>query len=459
MQTLSKEREEALVEGVKRAVDLVDNQGLTPDAAIEKVARSNKWGEGMIRFASHAYNTGRQTAQRETNTSILDKFAEFPLADPAKVIEAIYPSSVKSAADLQQETGVSSDYIAPPAWLGRRRKVASMEKAAAADDLLARQPRPEPYQPDPRVKMAKTHSQYVELQKEAEEARHQAAVAHESLIGSMGRLAEYFKKQARDRYPFHVVEHAVQTYYPESAGTLMDFAYKRSRLKEARAKDTKLPHVAIDHDAAPFNLIKECIDQGGRVVRLREHHKEAQDAVARFKEGELAPFVAAPPASPEEVKTASSRYLIDEEPAPAKEAGFMSSVAGSSVADRTKSILDRAMSDAPVQEANYATLEELSDPSHEAELRKIRAQSLLSEMMDDEVIGGYRPEQVLQAYNEISQLSPRGAMQPLIARSLLRRHLQGNMEPFEAKEITDIEKGVGATEGPNLLGQPANALV
>lgn len=415
----------------------------------------------MIRFASHAYNTGRQTAQRETNTNILEKFGEFEIVDPDAVIESVYPSEVKSASDLQLE-GVSTDYDAPPAWLGQRQKVATMEKIASGDALLADEPKPEPYAPDPRVKMAKVHSQYVSLQKEAEEARYQASVARDRVTNAIGQFSDYFKKHARDRHAFATVEHAVQTYYPKSAQVLMDYAYDRNKMKEARAKDTKLSKVAIDHSAEPFTLIKECVDLGEKVNRLRGHHKEATDAATRFKEGELAPFVSTS-LTKVEPKTASSKYLIEEVDAPAEKeaAGFLSSVAGSSVADTTKNILDRALSDAPVKEDRQKTLDELDDPTHNSQLRQIRAQALLSEMMDDDVISGYQPQQVMQAYNEISQLSPRAAMQPLIARSLLRRHLQGNMEPFEAKEITDIEKGVGDTEGTRLIGanQLDNALI
>jgi hypothetical protein len=460
METLSKTREDELIAGVKAAVDLVDSQGQTPDEAIEKVARDNKWGKDMIRFASHAYNTGRQTAQRETGTSIMDKFAEFALADPAKIVSAVWPKTVKSAADDQQLAGVSDDYASPPAWLDSRQRSTTMEKSAAADDILAKQPKPPAYAPDPAVKMAQEHSKHVELQKEATEARVQTSYAHDEMVNALGQLGDYFKKHARDRLSFAAVEHAVATYFPQAAKKALDYAYTRNKMKEARAADTEMPKTAVDLNAAPFTLIKECLDTGARVSRLREFEKEAQAAVQSHREGDLAPFVLTSPPLGDKRASTSSKYLIPEDE-PEKEANFLASVAGSSVADKTKSILDHALSDAPTSEARQKTLGELSDPQHLAEMRKIQAQALLAEMMDDEVIGGYEPEKVLNAYNEISQLSPRGAMQPIIARSLLRRHLQGTMEPFEAKEITDIEKGVSQVEAPaqSLIGQAANEIV
>jgi hypothetical protein len=61
-------------------------------------------------------------------------------------------------------------------------------------------------------------------------------------------------------------------------------------------------------------------------------------------------------------------------------------------------------------------------------------------MLNDEVISGYDPDEVISAYNEISELSPRSSVQPAIIRPLLRKHLtQGAIEPFEAAEMADIE--------------------
>ena len=78
-------------------------------------------------------------------------------------------------------------------------------------------------------------------------------------------------------------------------------------------------------------------------------------------------------------------------------------------------------------------------------------------MMDDEVIGTHEPDQVLRAYNELSQMAPETSMQPMAMRALMRRHLQGNMEPFESKEVTDIEKGIRATQKqPSLVGEAPN---
>lgn len=93
---------------------------------------------------------------------------------------------------------------------------------------------------------------------------------------------------------------------------------------------------------------------------------------------------------------------------------------------------------------------ELEDPHHQNELRKIRAHTLLTQLMTDseDPISGHDPDKVLQAYNELSSVSPRVADNIHTLRPALRRKLEGNQEPFESKELMDIEKGLTATRLP-----------
>jgi hypothetical protein len=93
---------------------------------------------------------------------------------------------------------------------------------------------------------------------------------------------------------------------------------------------------------------------------------------------------------------------------------------------------------------------DLEDPQHANELRKIKTHAMINSMMTDpdSPISGHDPEKVLQAYNEIAQLAPRAAEQPAVLGPLLRRRLEGHAEPFEAKEMTDIEKGLAASKAP-----------
>lgn len=108
---------------------------------------------------------------------------------------------------------------------------------------------------------------------------------------------------------------------------------------------------------------------------------------------------------------------------------------------------------------------ELEDPHHQNELRKIKAHTLLTQLMTDpeDPISGHDPDRVLSAYNELSAASPRVADNLHTLRPALRRKLEGNQEPFEAKELLDIEKGLAATRLPtpstNIMGHAPDKLL
>ena len=98
--------------------------------------------------------------------------------------------------------------------------------------------------------------------------------------------------------------------------------------------------------------------------------------------------------------------------------------------------------------ASSGMSDEMADPDHENAIRRIRAQTMLSDLMsNDEVISGYDPNEVLDAYNEVSQLSPMSATQPALVRPWLRKRLsQGAVEPFEAAEMANVEKTLSQTQ-------------
>ena len=102
----------------------------------------------------------------------------------------------------------------------------------------------------------------------------------------------------------------------------------------------------------------------------------------------------------------------------------------------------------PTEDLVASSQTELSDPNHQNALREIEAQTMLSDFLNnDEVLSGFDPDEVLQAYNEVVSLSPHAATQPAVMRPLLRKRLaQGSYEPFEAQQIADIEKSVAQSQ-------------
>ena len=448
--TLSKEAEDRIIAAVKQAVALVDDRGLLPDAAIEKVAREQKWGADMIRFASHAYNTGKQTAQREGSRTALEKFADFPLADPAKVIATIYPATVKSAADQELAVGVSTEYALPPTFVARHaeRQQLTALRASAALEKAAAAPCPKCAKAPCACKQptyTSVANQNERLKKTAEEARHQAAVAYDRLLGGLDKLATYFRQYPIDRVPFAAAETAATTYYGGAGAKLMDWVYQRNQLKEARAAGTKFAAaLRVAPGLAPYSLIHSCIDLGRNVEAARSAEKRARDELDGHTREQLGPFVSAPVPQTAETSWSLSGLGADLE----KDAGGpMSMVVPAAVGVSTKELLDKAMTGGQDKDERVnKAWEDMEDPAHDAQLRQIRTQTMLADLMNDEVIGGHDPETVLAKYNEIAQLAPRAAQQPIAMRTLLRRHLAGNAEPHEIQQVTDLEKGMLGTE-------------
>lgn len=558
-ETLNSREEAQMLAAVKKAVDLVDG-GMSPDDAIEKVAREEGYGAGRIRLISHAYNNGRQLSQwHNRDANVLDKLANFPLADAEAVISRIYSGPTpaeKAAADR-----VDPDYALPPTWLKQR----GMEKAAHAP--LPSLPALEPYAKDPVEAMYKTLGNVRREKLAAEEASRLAANAEDRVRGSVAQLVTYFKQASYSRLPFEVVEHAARAYIGQDAAPLLDMAYKQARLREKRAGDS-IPVLrdGVDVLGEPFTFIADAIKSAQDCHRLREAAKAQAEKHATVKEAAFRPFAKAghseaaavsgrdpfaaaiekqgfgfgtevaaialgdiagqaihhridplmqqhaPGENPEdeiiddagqqqEIAGIRNRATLDamladpknplsKHPVPDVVAAYnaLAKTNPDALADQAKlqpllmghfnkkaikkavdvcitkeGIFDLASAGAGVQmgrmmgnpvKDNTGLIEdkwmELEDPHHANELRKIKAHALITQLMTDpeDPISGHDPDMVLSAFNELSSASPRVADNIHTLRPALRRKLQGNQEPFEAKELLDIEKGLAATKLP-----------
>jgi hypothetical protein len=98
--------------------------------------------------------------------------------------------------------------------------------------------------------------------------------------------------------------------------------------------------------------------------------------------------------------------------------------------------------------------EEYFDPVHDAEMARIKMQAMLNDFLsNDPVISTYDIDDVLEAFNQVSQLVPRSSLQPAVMRGQLRKLLQQQdaMEPFEASQLVEVEKGLKTVQEPEEL--------
>jgi len=78
----------------------------------------------------------------------------------------------------------------------------------------------------------------------------------------------------------------------------------------------------------------------------------------------------------------------------------------------------------------------VDDPEEEESLRAIQASAILRDLaMNDEIISGYDPENVAEAYNEICALNPHISLRPAALRSILRKRLAAGV--LDTNEVCD----------------------
>jgi hypothetical protein len=204
----------------------------------------------------------------------------------------------------------------------------------------------------------------------------------------------------------------------------------------------------------PYGLIEDALKAGEAYAAGRAAYKEAKAAedaarvvnVGREPQARLTDVLGGglaegPAGNPSGAKEGAARpfFVTGNVLGPehgTKRASFLNSLVDPVVKgmfEKTKAKTDNGLLD------SYYT--KLNDPAHEQRLRQIHSEAMLNDLLaNDEVISGHEPHEVIRAFNELSQLSPRLSNQPMAVRALLRRHLsQGQVDPFELDMISGIE--------------------
>lgn len=409
---MSRDAERTLVGALADIADRV-NDGESPCGAIEKVARDAGLERGHVQLLVNAYNIGRTTRQREDGSSPAEKAADFELADAPTIFDRLYPSTVKSAATVAAESGVSGEYSRPPGWLARRYDTseAVLEKAAAATALA---PRPDPIPRDPsreaRLKVADDHRRL----RAADEARLEAGKAAGGALAKLADLAEYFATPGSLAMG-DVGENVAILYgaagtkvLEKVAGLRPDLAGYASRRK----------HHPVDARAMPYSAVESILKTSIAYEGLRADHAE-----------KLAAIEDARPAY-------GPRSIVG----PVKAGGL---------ADwGTQAFQQVGQGFLPPEQdaAAEKTLRRIATPEHEARLAAIEGRADLSEMMnDDPTLKGYDAGEVARHFNRISQFAPAVGRQPLLAAPLVRKSVQqGQLDPFDAGEIAGSEQKLRA---------------
>jgi hypothetical protein len=433
MRSLSKEAETKLLAAIEKAAALV-NDGEEPNAAIIKVASAANVPAGHIDLMVHAYNTGRTAKQREQGESTNEKAADFKLADVAAILSALYPKEVKTAAELKQETVISTEYaVSPAGFLARRKNV--MQKAAAAITALPEKT----WKPAPRDEHAeamRAHSKKAADKRALEELRRVATVAYSKAANAMDELNVYFRSPGNMSFADAVKETELRL-GAEGVSVLNKLAAVYPWLEKQAASGK-----AHFGNAGPYGLIQTVIDNLAEYKNYQAQFHAANPApktASALVEPLTGSILHEPMEAPLELKKAEASFSLNPV--------SMTHQLGQTMYEGANSYIKSP------KELQHDAFKDITDPDHDRKLRNIRAQGVLADLVtNDPVISGHDPREVATAFNELAEVAPSFMDSSATVQALLRKRLEaGQLADFDIKQLVELEK-LKAEKQKNVLG-------
>lgn len=407
MKTLTPETERRLLAAVDAVGEHVSD-GATPSAAIVKAARAHGLGPGHLPRLVEAYNVGRTMRQLREGSTPREKGASFPLADLDEVRGELYGGPAKAAAE-------------PAPWDGYRRAPERPQPRpaprvkAAAEGAPPAAPEIDPVE----ACLAAERSQYPK--RAVEHARRLADAEYRAMAQAATKLASLL--EARGAPALGSVRENVRLTRPGGTLAVLDdlVASRPALAKRAGAED--------EHPWREGDPVYAEVD------RLADHarHHALYKAATEQLEGEALLI----------------GHLARTGRMPAvKQAGPLSDVTrgmsmglGRGAGDTMMGNLAGSLRDSHDSWESRA-LRDLGSSEQDHRLRQIRATAVLADAMrNDPVLAGHgRPEEVIDAFNQISQFTPRLVDQPLVMRAVLRRAVQSPLELYDVQSLAQIAK-------------------
>lgn len=424
MKTLSKEAEDKVMSSIEQVCSLVDD-GSEPTAALKKVAEDNNLSSEFVKLVGHGYNTGAVTFQRESSSGILDKHASVDLADVESVVDALFNVKAETKAAAAKSTSISDEY-APGARIKRATaKKPAVKSAAAATEKNT--DREKEKNLDGNTKYRRS-IKFIDTYRVNEKRAREAYVdAQDKLMSKLSAFAAYakFNKSA-----LSTILSAAGAEYGVAGESVVKYACELYGFKIQPADMSKFAGV-IDWQKAPYSIIIDAIEAGKEVNATKRAYAEACEATQLAVKKSREIFFSNEP-----------EFEFNSE---IKLAGIFDAAAAIGLNQSVRQLMTPKAPSDKVQD----TALDLFDPDQEREIRAIQARAAVHDlMMNDEVLSGFEPEQIVNAYNEISAIAPRvsyriGAMRPLLRKRLA----QGYLEPFEISELAKLDNTLGKSEG------------
>lgn len=440
MEKLSKEQEQKIVSAIECAIKMA-NKGETPNMALRKVAEEHSFTPPLVKRMVEAFNVSKTLAHMK-NASGEERINSFPLADASEILKEMYPSKPVPMAEKKASEFVSTFY-------DRAESHNYMKEAAVKIKLPPMvEKKADPYGADPVVVGRVRADKLQGMKKRAESSRSAYRQRIWELRALVKEAAGYFRQLYH--IPFAEVERNVTGDHGVMGRTLMDMVYRDGRVKESRHNPkVEVRQYLFDSKIEPYVTLNKALKTASLSVPLVKTAARDQLDYEKLAKQWGYPYMEE---VEEEVKEALLDDIMSDNHTPFEENALISA---SEVAEGPfvkKSLFPEAtltsgaMSVLGLQERDEGDRQEaLSaalDPVHDAKLRSISTQTMLSDFMaNDPIISSYGQDDVLNAYNQLSQLAPAVSQQPAVARGLIRRLLQSEsiVEPHEAEQLTVMD--------------------
>lgn len=433
---LNKQAEQRLTAALEKVAELVAD-GVNPNDAIVKIASAEGIPAGHINLMVSAFNTGRTETQRKVCDDVFEKAAEFDLADAESILKEMYPDSVKTAAEVRTERVVSPEYGLPPVWHRDLVKKATFNQTLPPLQTKSGKVVTEvaPLPVDPMSVMKKAHAGMKDRQREIENRRGEVSNLHDTLLESITKLAEYFKRPGCE--PFLSVKNNMVRTFGKQASMLFNILESKNRQLAKQASSDREYFSLVNFQQEPYNLVRNCMDVAAKYLDKKASFEDFEKKSKAEMEELILPFgeVQDPQVTYGVLESVEKRSFIETPLTKAYDdatKGIYKDIAGMDVFDKEK--------------ARAKAMEALQDPAHTARLRNMQTSALLTDLMaNDEIISSYDPEEVIHHYNEISQIAPRASSQEGVVRAVLRKRLAGGqsaIDPFEVGQLLDMENKI-----------------
>ena len=402
MDKLSEQDEKRYVDAVGRAIMAV-NDGTDPNEALAKAASEEKAMPPIVQRMVEAYNVSSTQAHLK-QASGADRAASFPVAETSRVLDIMYPAKPKAAeaAELQEKAAIAAIF----------------QPARETEDFFKQPPAPLPAEwlkaaeavpVDPEEAARRLFRTHDRMRKVATDATGAYQRTYTDMLGLAGKAAECFRRL--DMPAFEDVEARVRSQYGDLGKSAMDFIHALWGGNGKRAAEVPKYPILYDETQMPYREIHAAIHGAQATI------KAADAAAARIQE-----------------LTEFELRHVDELPKLGKKAG---------IPGTAKDVMEVLGIGSDPTSTRQKTVNEVSAPGNEAQLRAIKVQAMMNDLLsNDSVLAGYDPKEVTSAYNQIAQMAPHVAKQPVLMRGLLRRIVQqgGVVEPHELTQLSDLEK-------------------